>query len=485
MTKLDSKNNNDDKNEENNNENFNNFDYITKMGNISFTEEELGSLIDKIRDSDLSSLTEEEKEYLSKINRMMSLHHNTWTPFWESNNPNSTEPINISELELMTSNGGIGRVNIERMYHLYSELILLRNNLLTIKKTSTSSTTTTPSSSSLLSVEGNPLYYQLIGGLLGYVVMMRSTSGGWKDCNYQSMNAQKSPSSSPSSSPLIDSSTSLPLPSPSPPNLSDENIISQSPLSCLELLLQSTPIIDTNFRPLSVNQTISEWLHRSSISLPSPPISEERKISEINNNNNNNSNSSNSNSNSNANRRSKAIRALLLDVCTILSSRELILYILLDIWILCRIVIERENQGDDYKSRNHNDDNQEYEYEDSEDDSDDDDDDETREKENSSPPSIIQLLGPIACFPPLPSVSLVDLLTPFINSSSSNIGSSTKGQDSNKKNRKDLLIIDRFMKKILYLFNYFLIRSYCEDSSIDSWQERIFYEMKIYIQEYI
>lgn len=316
MTKLDSKNNNDDKNEENNNENFNNFDYITKMGNISFTEEELGSLIDKIRDSDLSSLTEEEKEYLSKINRMMSLHHNTWTPFWESNNPNSTEPINISELELMTSNGGIGRVNIERMYHLYSELILLRNNLLTIKKTS--------------------------------------------------------PSSSPSSSPLIDSSTSLPLPSPSPPNLSDENIISQSPLSCLELLLQSTPIIDTNFRPLSVNQTISEWLHRSSISLPSPPISEERKISEINNNNNNNSNSSNSNSNSNANRRSKAIRALLLDVCTILSSRELILYILLDIWILCRIVIERENQGDDYKSRNHNDDNQEYEYEDSEDDSDDD-----------------------------------------------------------------------------------------------------------------
>lgn len=383
------------------------------------------------------------------MNRIMSHHHhsnnNIWKPYWED----STNSVNltIDEINILTSGVGIGNVNIERMYHLYSELKLIRQNL------------TSPIKATLL--DGNPLYYQLIGGLLGYVVMMRSTSGGWKDINFlpknKNIQTDNNNNNNEKESPLIlteevDNQEENNIDNDDNDNNNhndndnDENFILQSPLSCLELLLQSTPINDVNFRPLSVSQTISEWLQRSSASLPPPSLFDQSLFED------------NKKSESRKSRRSKAIQVLLIDVCKILSSRELTLYILLDIWILCFISIEKEIK----------------EIKEIEDE---------RENIDNISQNIIETIGSIACFPPSPQISISSLLIPLIHSSTNKKGESNH-RNRIKSNDDRYCIIDRFMKKILYIFNYFLLRSYNQDSLIDSWHERVFLEIKIYIQEF-
>lgn len=224
------------------------------------TSDELEELVAKIRASDTSSLSPLEKEHLSKVNRMMSHIHHAWIPFWQD------EHGTMGDICLLPLSSGVGKVDIERISHLKVEFTNLRAILVT---------------SNQLKPHQTSLCYQLIGALLGYVVMMRSTSGGWRGDHVNSVDHEK------------------------------EHEDMDSPLTSLQLLLQSTPLINRSFRPLSVSQTVSDWMTYSSQSLPTPTRHPDGP-----------------------GRRSQAIKALLFDVCQIFTHRELLFYCLFDMWLL-------------------------------------------------------------------------------------------------------------------------------------------------------
>jgi hypothetical protein len=340
------------------------------------TEEELQLLADKIRRSEISSLSSDEREQLSKVDRLMAHIHEVWSPFWEDGEEASAP----RELSLHSSGKGIGRIDLERVSHLRVEMIALRNLVV-------------PSNQPLVAPSPSPLSYQVFGALLGYVVMMRSTGGGWRE---------------------IPSTTAQTPSSISDPSLPD------SPISCLELLLQSTPLIDRSFRPLSVSQTVAEWMAHSSHSLPPPSSSD----------------------GSSRGRRAQAVKALLMDVCQIISQRELLLYCLLDLWLLGAVSLLHLSLSSELM-------------------------DPTLKQQ-------IRELSSIACWPPTAETPIAKIVGSLLTQSpprSPQRGEGWRG------------VAELYTRKVAYLLSYHLARSYSGDESIDGWRERLFLESQLYVAE--
>jgi hypothetical protein len=268
-------------------------------------------------------------------------------------------------------------------------MIALRNLL------SSNQTLTTPSPS--------PLSYQLFGALLGYVVMMRSTGGGWRE-----------------------------TPPPSPPLPSNESVLPlpDSPISCLELFIQSTPLIDRTFRPLSVSQTVAEWMVHSAHSLPPP--------------------SAIPSDGSSRGRRSQAVKALLIDVCQIISQRELLLYCLLDLWLLGTISLLHLALS--------------------------------AGAADSGLQEQIKVLSSLACCPPGVEIPIAKITGPRLKE---NPLPRSPGQQESAEGSRWSRVAELHTRKVAHILSYFLARSYSGDESIDGWQERLFLEAQLYITEYL
>lgn len=342
-------------------------------------------LAQKIRHSDLSSLPQSQRQQLSKVNRLMSHMHHVWSPFWESRS--SGEDDKDEDVSFRSSVCAIGKIDLEQISHLKAEFLSLTAHL---AKTQTRALDHSQSSC---------LSYQLLGALLGYVVMMRSTGGGWRVSSAESVLA----------TPDLDSP--------------------DSPLSCLQLLLQSTPFIDRSFRPLSVSQTVSNWMLHANHSLP-PPSAEV------------------SSDGSHRSRRSKAVKALLLDVCRILSQRELLFYCLLDLWLLGFVLLLLSEQSNDVNR--------------------------------------IQELSLLSCSPPRAGIPIARAVLPCLTSPNSiQSKRELKGSQRQRSNFAEL-----FTRKAAYLFSHFLVWSYGEDAegsggSSIGWQERLSLELQLYVSEYL
>ena len=163
-----------------------------------------------------------------------------------------------------------GALNIEVKHHLFVEM----EHVLGFHRNSSSVENQAGRKSSHKD-NNDFLIYQLLGLLLGYVVMMRTINGNWSsefDCTPDG----------------------------------DVDKVQSYCMESLALLFQSTPFLSTMFRPSSVDATIQSWVYHQPPSLGSSNSSHE------------------------------IIKSLLRDVKGILSSIELSLFAIIDCWLLGR-----------------------------------------------------------------------------------------------------------------------------------------------------
>jgi hypothetical protein len=335
----------------------------------------------------------------------MSHMHHVWSPFWESPAAGTEEDDrSVEEIQIRSTVCAIGKIDLERISHLRTEFLTLRNHL--VKRIPQQ---LRPQARSVDSSQSSCLSYQLLGALLGYVVMMRSTGGGWR----------------------VSSAEQESDPSEDSPD---------SPLSCLQLLLQSTPLVDRSFRPLSVSQTVSDWMLHATHSLP-PPSAEV------------------SSDGSHRSRRSQAIKALLVDVRRILSQRELLFYCLLDLWLLGFVSsILLSEQSKDPKATHQ-----------------------------------ILELSLLACAPPATEVPIAKVVFPYLISPNLSTTQSSSGRERRGSHKQRSEPVELFTRKVAYLISHFLVSSYDEcgeeqqetQTSSIGWQERLSLELQLYVTEFM
>jgi hypothetical protein len=359
-----------------------NTDLSGGSGGIEFDEDLLESITDKLHSdpSSIQSLTPEERRYLDRIARSVqgksgSSMLKLWVPYWQ---PIADPLLQGSVLQKekfspvadgAAKHSAYGRVDVVRMHYLDTQLRELCQGL-------SGSGVHTGSSPGPASRDGHTalLGYQLIGGLLGYVTMMRTLSGGWAareqvdsaveeggDTNKKSASKANKAATTTGDGAGDGNKTDLEkeqwqeevraclahlhldgsgtgteesitgeMKSNSHINIPVEN--------CLDLLLQSSPFISPSFRPLSVSEAVAAWVSSS-------PPSLTRRLKGLSSGCVE-SDGTSSASGSGGGVLRDAVKTLLIDVCHILYSPHIALYAMLDMWMMGYIAdCEREEEG--------------------------------------------------------------------------------------------------------------------------------------------
>lgn len=466
---------------------------------IEFDEDLLESITDKLHNdsSSIKSLTLDEKRYLDRIARSMqgksgSSMLKLWAPYWQP----IVDPLfqqdkiygrKQTNVEGSKGRPAHGRIDVVRMHHLAEHMREISRDVCE------SSCNKTKCRSGDHTDESDLLGYQLVGGLLGYVTMMRTLSGGWAvHEQVDSILEEANASGDSNAKKTGETSASLPSNSPGEINGSDENktdvekaqwqeevraylahlhfdesgpeesitgdeksLINVPPSSCLELLLQSSPFLSPSFRPRTLSEAVAAWVSSAPPSLTRRLKSHSHGVS-FGTMESDGAGGSATSVRGGALR--DAVRTLLIDVCHILSSPYVALYAMLDMWMLGYIVNnDNESETDGTIS------------------------------------DLEKSLAAIACWPPEPSQPLAAVVLPLITHFKSNVF----GVRSKLKKR-NVPTAELFTRKAFLLFTHFLDRQYTavehadetdstniiREVSAREWNESLVLELNWYISNY-
>mmetsp|Transcript_29610 Transcript_29610/g.54782 ORF Transcript_29610/g.54782 Transcript_29610/m.54782 type:complete len:520 (-) Transcript_29610:75-1634(-) len=184
-------------------------------------------------------------------------------------------------------------LNIEKRHHMRVQISQVIDYIVAEQERQTGAYTKKVGNVSVTGSGGDVLHFQLLGLLMGYVVVLRTLNGNWT--NHADDNEEGSE------------------------DMLDEAELRASCLEALGLFVQSTPFLEPSFRPMSVDATVQGWaLHR-------PPSLRAATVTVGGVGGHNRGGVSSL---------SQATRAVLRDVRQILSSLELTVFALLDCWLL-------------------------------------------------------------------------------------------------------------------------------------------------------
>jgi hypothetical protein len=276
------------------------------------------------------------------------------------------------------------------------------------------------------------LHFQLLGLLMGYAVMMRTLNGDWANKSSDSV-----------------------LQSDEDENCknNEQNIANTALPSCMDamsLLVQSTPFLESTFRPLSVDSVVQGWVLHRPPSLASMTMHQQEHCQHK----------------VEASPISQATRAVLRDVQHILSSPELMLFALLDCWLLSRVCSSPTDLTDPTSA-------------------------------HSLPLPLHQCLQ-LACHPHSPSVSMPyaqDMTTLLISfrpifAAAPSPPTRRKNGRSGSSNKWGVSqISDRFSRKCFFIINHVVSKMKYDNDEIDDqrscveWTQRLVRHLEVYNEE--
>jgi hypothetical protein len=152
---------------------------------------------------------------------------------------------------------------------------------------------------------------QVLGLLLGYVVMMRTLNGHWVASAGVFPGEEEEEEEEEEQEENGEAASGAPRGQDAP----DEEAMRASCLAALGLFLQSTPFLEPTFRPTSVDAAVQAWVYCQPPSLQSAAGGGAGGVSQAR----------------------RATQAVLRDVQQLLSSWELAMFALLDCWLLGRL----------------------------------------------------------------------------------------------------------------------------------------------------